>query len=90
MPTPPAPDSALMMRNESPDSISSASHIIPKTIVWPKSGCFIRNKPITPVNNPDRGITGSVLSCARSDNSHASATTKQGFRNSDGWIWAKP
>ena len=78
------------MRNDTPESISSASQMVQNTMVWPKSGCFIKNSAMTPVMTPDSGITGSVLSCARIESIHAMATTKHGFRNSDGWTRAMP
>ena len=59
-------------------------------IVSPKLGWRISSKAITPVSSAESGTTGSDLSFSFSDSSQAMATMKSGFRNSDGWNWAKP
>ena len=59
-------------------------------IVDPKSGWRISRKATAPVTRADSANTGSDLSVSRSDSSQAIATTKKGFRNSDGWNCVKP
>ena len=44
-----------------------------------------------PVTTAEIAKTGSDLSrLAQADSSQAMATTKKGFRNSDGWTWPMP
>jgi len=67
-----------------------AIHTAPKMIVEPKSGCFISRKATAPVTSADIGKMGSDLSASRRLRSQARATTKKGFKNSDGCSWPIP
>ncbi len=59
-------------------------------IVDPKSGCSISSTPISASSPAETVNTGRLLSFSLRLSSHASATTKNGFRNSDGWSWPTP
>ena len=77
------------IRSDTPASASIAIHTATKMIVDPKSGWRISRNATAPVSKADSANTGSDLSASRSDSSQAIATTKKGFRNSDGWNWRK-
>ena len=54
-------------------------------MVDPKSGCCISRKAMAPVSAADKVNTGSERSPSLRLRSQAMATTKNGFKNSDGW-----
>ena len=87
MPPAPSMPSAFI---DAPDSISRMIHTDTKITVWPKSGCIISSTAIEPTTPAEISAKGSPGFLARSENSHAIATTNKGFRNSDGWRRAGP
>src|SRR3569623_1432358 len=91
-PTGIAPAIKPITRVDTPDISNSANHTVQNTTVWPKSGWSISNVATiavsAPVNTPT--INGVNPSLPFIDNSQATATMKQGFRNSDGWNCAMP
>ena len=59
-------------------------------IVSPKLGWRMSSSATIPVSAAVSGTTGSERSFSFSDSSQAMVTMNRGFRNSDGWNWAKP
>ena len=55
-------------------------------MVWPKSGCTTRSATTVSSSTSDMALAGISGRLADSPNSQATRMTKDGLRNSDGWI----
>ena len=70
----------------SPAMKNSAHQTIEISIVWPKSGCRMRSEAAAPRRRKARMLPGTSLRLTLSENSQAVSTTKEGLRNSEGWM----
>ena len=78
------------MRILTPASASIATQTAQKMIVLPKSGCFISRNAIASGEERRKRIDRKRFVAVLRLSSQAMATTKNGFRNSEGWTWPRP
>ena len=67
------------MKNRAPQTSATS-------MVWPKSGCSTR-MPTTPISSSRQKVVAGTSNLREdSANSQETSTTKEGLRNSEGWM----